>query len=401
MHYLAIIGAGPAGYTAAEKAAKAGKSVVLFERASLGGTCLNVGCIPTKALLYSSKQYAHALEATKYGVCVGDVTFDYAKMVSRKQKIVRKLVAGIRMRLKEVEQVVGEATIIDPHTLECNGVRYEAENILVCTGSTNVVPPIPGIDDPRVMDSTTALELTSLPASVAIIGGGVIGMEFATLYHQLGVQVTVIEAAPTILPAIDQEIVAALRTRYEKAGMRILTSTKVENIADIDAERILVCVGRRPVFPAGWRPEYAELPNIYLAGDVTKTVMLAHVAVRQAEAAVNAMLGIADEVRYDAIPAVVYTNPEIATVGSLEGDEVRTLPMSFSGRFVAENEGENGLCKMILREGRIVGVHMLGNPSSEFVSTATMAVTLGLTPDHLSRIIFPHPTVSEILKEMC
>lgn len=405
MKDLIIIGGGPAGYTAAEMAAKAGLNVTLFEQNALGGTCLNVGCIPTKALLYSAKQYASARSAAKYGINVTEVTADYAKMVARKQKIVRKLVAGIKLRLKEVEVIAAHAEVVsasaDRVVVTASGVEYEAARLLLATGSENFVPPIPGIDDPRVMDSTTALERKELPASVAIIGGGVIGMEFATLYHELGVKVMVIEAAQNILPNIDPDIVAYLRAKYEKEGMTILTDTKVADIASLDAEAVLVCVGRRPVLPEGWQSEWSELPNVWMAGDVTRRVMLAHVASRQAEVAVHEMLGVEDVVRYDAIPSVVYTHPEIASVGARaeEGDRVCVIPMTYSGRFVAENEGENGLIKVVLKSDRIIGVHMVGNPCSEFVAAATMAIEAGMSVEQFRRIIFPHPTVSEILKE--
>lgn len=397
-YFLAIIGGGPAGYTAAEMAFKAGKSVVLFERDAIGGTCLNVGCIPTKTLLYSAKQYSNAVHASKYGVNTADVQFDFAKIQQRKVRVVRKLAAGIRAKLKSVEIVQGEACMSDVHTIVCNGVEYSAENILLATGSHNFVPPIPGMDDPRVMDSTEALNLSAVPQSVAIIGGGVIGMEFATLFYQLGAKVTVIEAASTILPNVDPDIVAYLRTKYEKEGMTILTDTKVTNIADIDADRILVCVGRRPN-RQGFEP-YIGLPHVYTAGDLTSPIMLAHVASREAEVAVHRMLGVEDSIDYGCIPSVVYTYPEIASVGALTGDEVRMLPMTYSGRFVAENEGEQGLIKLILREGKIVGVHMVGNPCSEFVAAATIAIAAGYTPEDFRRVVFPHPTVSEILREV-
>ena len=213
-YFLAIIGGGPAGYTAAELASKAGKDVILFEQTALGGTCLNVGCIPTKSLLYGAKQYYNATHAQKYGVTAGSVTFDFAAMQKRKTIVVRKLVAGIRQRLnnEHCTMVNGAAAVLsrtdEQVTISCNGETYEAENLMICTGSTNFVPPIPGIqDNPAIWDSTDALAATELPASVIIVGGGVIGMEFATLYHELGVPVTVIEAMPTILPNLDQEVV--------------------------------------------------------------------------------------------------------------------------------------------------------------------------------------------------
>ena len=440
---LAIIGGGPAGYTAAEKASKAGLSVVLFEKESVGGTCLNVGCIPTKTLLYSAKQFHNATHADKYGIKVENASFDYAKIAQRKTKIVRKLVAGIKARLQECTLVMGEAVVTDcsPEkiTISCADQSYEAERLLICTGSNNFVPPIPGIaDNPHVWSSTEALAATELPASIVIIGGGVIGMEFATLYMELGVKVTVIEALSNILPNIDAEIVSVLRAKYEKAGITFFTSARVQKLegnlvhyqpADapeqtIEADKILVCVGRRANLQGLQNLANLELernivkvndhmqtilPNVYAAGDVTGKIMLAHVASRQAEVAVDNMLGMSAEMHYNAVPSVVYTNPEIAAVGLSENDavgndnlEVRKLPMTYSGRFMAENEGENGLCKLIFdkQTQRILGVQMIGNPSSEFVAAASMAISSGLTANQLASIIFPHPTVSEILKEV-
>lgn len=442
MYNLAIIGGGPAGYTAAAQMSKCGKKVVLFEKDTLGGTCLNVGCIPTKTLLYSAKQYYNALHADKYGVQADNVHFDYAKIQQRKTKVIRKLVAGIKQKCSNdyCEVVKGAASVLpekrgDAFIIECNDVQYEAEYLLICTGSDNFVPPIPGIkDNPNVWDSTTALAANELPSSIVIVGGGVIGMEFATLFHEFGGEVTVIEAMPSILPNLDKEIVAQLKALYEKNGIRILTDTKVLEIKDklvvtsqgeIMADRILVSVGRRSHLEGlegltGLKVErgipvddymQTNLPKVYAAGDVTGKIMLAHVASKQAEVAVEHILNPqkAEKMNYDAVPSVVYTNPEIASVGRQltgkedDGDTYQSIsiPMTFSGRFVAENEGFNGLCKVVINRNNdvIEGVHLLGNPSSEFICAASIAVTKKLTLEQFRRIIFPHPTVSEILKE--
>lgn len=454
-YFLAIIGGGPAGYTAAEKAAKAGKDVVLFEQSTLGGTCLNVGCIPTKTMLYSAKQYYNAQNAAKYGVTAENVSFDYTKIYQRKTKVVRKLVAGIRQRLNNEHCTVvnGLASVVsrtdEQVVIACGEEQYTAENLLICTGSSNFVPPIPGLkDNASVWDSTAALSATQLPQSIVIVGGGVIGMEFATLYHELGVEVTVIEAMPTILPNLDQEVVSVLLDKYCKAGIRILTDTKVTEIqgnkvlttqGDYEAEHILVSVGRRAnlqglealndieLYRGGIVVDdfmKTNLRNVYAAGDVTGKIMLAHVASRQAEVAVGRMLKQLplQRIAYNAIPSVVYTNPEIASVGMTEREvsqfyqdmegksaeavqelyEVRRLPMTYSGRFVAENEGETGLCKMIIdrRNQTILGVHCVGNPCSEFIAAASFAVRMGYTVSEMEQVVFPHPTVSEILKEI-
>ena len=442
-YFLAIIGGGPAGYTAAEKASKAGKDVILFEQNAVGGTCLNVGCIPTKSLLYGAKQYYNATHANKYGVTAENVTFDFAAMQKRKTIVVRKLVAGIKQRLnnEHCTLVTGFAKIESRTdelvTISCGDQTYEAENLMICTGSTNFVPPIPGIkENPAIWDSTDALAATELPKSIIIVGGGVIGMEFATLYHELGVPVTVIEALPTILPNLDPEVVAVLAEKYKKAGINILTETRVESIDGgkvtangewYEAERILVSVGRRANLNGLEALNDIELnrgaividdfcktnlPNVYACGDVTGKIMLAHVAARQAEVAVGRMLKQIplQRIAYNAIPSVVYTNPEIASVGITEAQaadlkietEVRKLPMTFSGRFMAENEGETGLCKMIIdaKTQMVLGVHMIGNPCSEFVAAASFAVRMGYTTAEFQQVVFPHPTVSEILHEI-
>ena len=454
-YFLAIIGGGPAGYTAAEKAAQAGKDVVLFEQNALGGTCLNVGCIPTKTLLYSAKQYYNAQNAAKYGVKAENVTFDYTKIAQRKTKVVRKLVAGIKQRLNNEHCTVvnGAASVVsrtdEKVVIACGEETYEAENLLICTGSNNFVPPISGLkDNPVVWDSTDALAATVLPQSMVIVGGGVIGMEFATLYHELGVQVTVIEAMPTILPNLDQEVVAILLEKYKKSGIQILTDTKVLELqgnrvlttnGEYEAEHVLVSVGRRANLQGLEALNDLEmhrggivvddfmktnLANVYAAGDVTGKIMLAHVASRQAEVAVGRMLKQipVQRIAYNAIPSVVYTNPEIASVGMTEREvsqfyqdmegksaeevqdmyEVHKLPMTYSGRFVAENEGETGLCKMIVdkRNQTVLGVHLIGNPCSEFISSASFAVRMGYTVSEMQQVVFPHPTVSEILKEV-
>lgn len=452
MKFLAVIGGGLAGYTAAELAAKAGKEVVLFEQTALGGTCLNVGCIPTKTLLYSARQYAQAQNGSKYGILVDNVRFDYAKIFARKQKIVRKLAAGIRQKLQAVE-VVNVAANVKEYSeerivIEANGVEYEAENLLICTGSTNFVPPIPGLaESEAVWNSTDALESKELPQSIVIVGGGVIGMEFATLYHELGAKVTVVEAAPSILPNLDKDIVAVLRDKYTKEGIRILEQTKVTAVRgnivvteqeEIETDKILVCVGRRPNLQGLEALTNLEmnrqgihvdefgktnLKGVYAAGDVTGKMMLAHVATRQAEVAVGRMLKQLplQRIAYNAIPSVVYTHPEIASVGlteqqvadfymEMEGKpleeirsmyEVKSLPMSYSGRFVAENEGENGLCKVIVdaKNQTILGVHCIGNPAGEMIAAASFAVRMGYTVSEFKQVVFPHPTVSEIMRE--
>lgn len=437
---LAIIGGGPAGYTAAERAAQGGLNVVLFEKKALGGVCLNEGCIPTKTLLYSAKLYQQALSGAKYGIAAEHVAFDYAKICARKTKVVRKLAAGIRAKLQQVTVVQGEASVKNADEIveiDCGGQLYEAERLLICSGSETALPPIKGIELGHFWTSREALQATEVPESIAIVGGGVIGMEFAGLFSAFGSKVTIVEMASEVLPGIDAEIAALLRAEYEKRGVAFHLGARVLELQpqmvkfadengenELAAQQILLCVGRRPnVQNLGLEPLCLERfrnglkvdeqmrtshPRIYAAGDVTGFSMLAHTAVREAEVAVNHILGIPDAMTYDAVPGVVYTNPEVAGVGATEAAlqnagavyTVKKLPMAYSGRFVAENEGGNGLCKLIFdAENRLKGAHLIGNPASELVATAALAIEQKLTVDVLAKLIFPHPSVGEILKE--
>lgn len=444
MYDLAIIGGGPAGYVAAENAGAKGLKTVLFEKRELGGVCLNEGCIPTKTLLYSAKMYEHAQGGKKYGITAENVLFDYKKIADRKTKVVRKLVAGIKMKMENhnVEVVRGDAFIESGNTacirITCGGQSYEAAHLLICTGSEAFVPPIPGIEgNEAVLTNREILALTAAPESLVIIGGGVIGMEFASFYNSLGVPVTVIEMLPEILGGMDKEVAEMVRGIYAKRGVKFCLGCKVTaiegntvhytdgegNALIAEGDKILMSVGRRAVlkgFGLENIPVEAErgikvneymqttIPNVYAAGDVTGFSLLAHTASREGEVAVNHITGKADRMEYNAIPGIVYTNPEVSSVGLTEeqaaaqGIEYRVskLPMTYSGRFVAENEGQMGLCKILAdKEGYVIGVHMVGNPSGEFICAACMAITHKITTEELKRTVFPHPTVSEILKE--
>lgn len=451
-YQVAIIGGGPAGYTAAETAGKAGMSVVLFEKQSLGGVCLNEGCIPTKTLLYSAKTYDGARHAAKYAVNVPEVSFDLSKIIVRKQKVVRKLVLGVKGKLSahNVSVVTGEATVIDKNHIRCGEETYECENLLLCTGSETFIPPIPGMDSVPYWTHRDALDNKELPVSLVIIGGGVIGMEFASFFNSLGVQVTVIEMLDEILGGMDKELSAMLRAEYTKRGIKFMLNTKVvsvmqqvqdddeskqsliqvnyettDGLGSVIAVKLLMSVGRRPV-TKGFGLENLNLektergsirvneqmqtsvPGVYVCGDLTGFSLLAHTAVREAEVAIHTIMEKKDVMSYRAIPGVVYTNPEIAGVGETEeslqkkGIAYRAvkLPMAYSGRFVAENEGVNGVCKLLLAEDdTLLGAHVLGNPASEIITLAGMAIELKLTATEWKRIVFPHPTVSEIFKE--
>ena len=450
---LAVIGGGPAGYVAAERAGAQGLSVVLFESRSLGGVCLNEGCIPTKTLLYSAKVFSYAKNASHYGVYCENPAVNYQEIAARKNKVVRKLVAGVKAAMKAGGvTVVPQSAVIRSRgpegiTIDAGEESCTARNLLICTGSEAVVPPFPGLAEAAgtVVTNREILALESLPESLVVIGGGVIGMEFAALYNALGSKVTVIEMMPKILGPLDDEISAMLQKTYEKRDVEFHLGCKVTAIdgnavvyLDPDGneqrssgEKILMSVGRRAVLqgyglenlgvelaknPAG-RPygikvdEHmrTNIPGVYAAGDVTGFSMLAHTASREGEVAVNHILGKPDTMRYNAIPGVVYTNPEVAGAGLTEAEakargidfRVVKLPMGYSGRFVAENERGEGLCKIIVGNAHheVLGVHMMGNPCSEIIQSACIAIEQEMTLEQLREVVFPHPTVSEIIKE--
>lgn len=441
---VAIIGGGPAGYTAAEKAAKGGLSTVLFEKNALGGVCLNEGCVPTKTLLYSAKTYDQIKYASKYAVSAENPSFDYPKIIARKNKVVKKLTAGIRMKMKEsgVEVITGEAMIQGKTDegnilIQCAEQVYEAKNLLVCTGSESVIPPIPGVNETEYWTSREALQSKELPASLIIIGGGVIGMEFASFFNSMGTEVQVVEMLDKILGPMDKELSDMLQAEYAKRGVKFYLGHKVTGIHGqevtvekdgesftLHGEKVLLSVGRRPVtkgfgletlalepYRNGIKVnEYMQtsLPNVYACGDITAFSLLAHTAVSEAEVAIDHILGKARAMSYKAIPGVVYTNPEIAGVGKTEEElqasgtpyQVKKIPMAFSGRFVAENEMGNGVCKLILAEdGTLIGAHLLGNPASELIVIAGMAIEKGMKDEEIKSFVFPHPTVGEIIKE--
>ena len=454
MYDLAIIGGGPGGYVAAERAGEAGLSVILFEKRELGGVCLNEGCIPTKTLLYSAKVYDYTRHADKYGVNVDASSLDFGAVFKRKQKVVKKLVGGVKVKMREaaVEVVKEEAMIQgkngEAFVITAGEASYEARNLLICSGSEAVVPPIPGLREGLggvVVTNREILELAERPESLVVIGGGVIGMEFASFFNSIGTKVTVVEMLPKILGPMDEEISAMLQAQYAKKGVEFHLGCKVVavegnevvyedpegNTCRATGDKILVSVGRKAnlqgiglenigvelaLNPAG-RPYgikvddkmRTNVPNVYAAGDVTGFSMLAHTASREGEVAVNNILGKEDRMRYDAIPGVVYTNPEVAGTGLTEAEAaklgidvtVAKLPMAYSGRFVAENERGEGLCKVVAdaKDGRVLGVHLLGNPCSEIIQGACIAIGQGMTVDRLKEVVFPHPTVSEIIKE--
>ena len=417
MNYdIAIIGGGPAGYTAAERAAEGGLKTVLFEKNAIGGVCLNEGCIPTKTLLYSAKILDSFKTSFKYGISPeGTPSFDMDKIIRRKNRTVKKLTSGVKMRLTSSGITIVEGTaVLNGETdgmirIQCGNALFTVKNVLLCTGSETVIPPIKGLSDTDYWTSREALDSKELPK----------------------------ELMPEILGAMDKEASVMLRSEYAKKGVEFHLNTKVTEVNPkevivekdgktnaIPADKILVSVGRRAITKnlgleslsietdrRGVRVnEYMQTshPHVYAAGDITGFSQLAHTAYREGEVAVNHILGNEERMDYRAIPAVVYTNPEVAGVGKTE-EELKAsgeyynlvkIPMTYSGRFVAENEIGNGLCKLLTNvNGQIIGCHLVGNPASEIIVIAGIAVEHGYTVDEFKKTVFPHPTIGEAIHE--
>ena len=435
---LIVIGAGPGGYIAAERAGAKGKKALLIEKEHLGGVCLNRGCIPSKTLLYSAKLFTQAQHSQAYGVYVENPYFDLSQVMARKQKTIETLRRGIAFQMKRhhVEVVQGEATLVDRRTVQVNDSLYQADNIIIATGSSPIQPPIPGADQPHVLTSDQILDIDALPESLVIIGGGVIGCEFASFFSSVGVKVAVIEMLPEILPMMDAELATMLRKSMKGVDFHI--GCKVQCIvADnvtydqdgkqhtIAAETVLMSIGRKPnVASLGLEKVGVDfdqrgikvndrlqtnIPGIYAIGDVNTKSMLAHAASRMGEVAVNNMFGRPDVMRYQAIPWVVYTMPEIASVGLTEtqaaaqgiATQTASLPMTANGRFLAENEGKRGLWKVVVdaQTQALLGVHIIGAAASELIYGAAAMIEDEFRVQDIEEVVFPHPTVSEIFKD--
>lgn len=446
---LIVIGGGPGGYLCAERAAQGGMKVALFEERALGGTCLNEGCVPTKTLLNSAKLYRHATESETFGVTAEKVTLDHAKVVERKNKVVHTLVSGVKGTMKGCKvTVIDKRAAIEGRAeggfaVKAGDDTYTAKRLVLASGSETVVPPIPGlkegISSGFVVTNREVLDRKELPRELVVIGGGVIGLEMACYFASVGVHVTVIEMMPKIAGPTDPAICKVLMDEYGKRGMEFKLSCKVLEVTkdsvlyeeagekkEVKCDLVLLSAGRKP-FTQGLGVEKLGLEmnraaivtdshmctnvaGVYAIGDCNGKLMLAHTAYREAEVAVNHMLGVKDEMRYNVIPSVIYTDPEVASVGEtaesakakgLDVKEVE-LPMLYSGRYVAENENGKGFIKLVVDTNKncLIGCHMVGSYASEIIMTAAMMVDTELPPQRLKKLVFPHPTVGEIIREV-
>jgi dihydrolipoamide dehydrogenase len=446
---LIIIGGGPAGYVGAIRAAQLGANVTVVEKEEVGGTCLNVGCIPTKVLTSAAHTYSTLKTADRWGLKISGMELDFSQLMKRKQMVVNRLVTGVKSLLKArgVNQVKGTATFLDEKQIEVktnDGAvqKLEAERFLIATGSIPILLPIPGIESEGVIDSTGALSLSAIPQSMLIIGGGAIGCEFAYIYRSFGAQITIVELLPQILPGEDEEVSVGLRNSLEKSGIKIFTSSKVMEIAPIkdgkskvtisssdgettvEAEKILLSAGRRPntkdmgLEKIGIKMDRGiilvddhlrtNIPHIFAAGDCIGNWLLAHVASMEAEIAVENALGEDKKMDYHAVPACIFTHPEIGSVGLNEkqakekGMEVKTgkFPMMASGRAQAENEPD-GFVKVVVEKnsGKIVGAQILGHRATDLIAELTLAIQMGAKTSDIIDTIHAHPTLSEPIRE--
>jgi dihydrolipoamide dehydrogenase len=442
---IIILGAGPGGYVAAERAGHAGQKVLLIEEEKhLGGVCLNWGCIPTKTLLASAKVFYQATHGDEYGVSIEGAAFKLEQAMQRKTDVQNKLRQGVKglMKMNKVKVVHGRGEIKSRDnglvSVAVGDETFQAPNLLIATGSRPAKPPIPGADQAHVLDSSGILEIDALPKSLAIIGGGVIGVEFACFFASVGVDVSVIEMAPEITPGIDTDIAKMLRAELTGKGVTFHVGAKVDSItadavnftdakgaaASATADMVLMATGRLPnIEGIGLENIGVELdrrairvdaqcrtnvPGVYAIGDVNAKSMLAHSASRMGEVAVNTILGKTDQMRYKAIPGVVYTSPEVAVAGLTEqaakelGVPVKTAkwPLQANGRFLAAYNGK-GLCKAVVHAEthQLLGAHFIGAACSEMIHGACVMIEAETRVEEIREIVFPHPTVSESLRD--
>lgn len=447
---LVIIGAGPAGYVGAVRAAQMGARVVVVDEGQVGGTCLNRGCIPTKALAATAEVLNTVRRASDFGIEVGEVRIDFPKALARQRQVVERLRRGILFLFKKhgVTQISGTARFLDPHRVavtEASGAEtiLLADRVLIATGSRPTVPAAFDYDGDRVITSDEALSLPELPQSLLILGGGVIGCEFASFFATLGTKVTVLELMPSILPLLDREVAGAVHSSLKKRGVTLLTGVKAVAVAKrpegveltldngtvLQAERLLVSVGRRAntdglcleaagvsVTNRGEIPVddrlHTNVPHIAAAGDVTAgRFKLAHVASHEALVAVESLLGRDSRIDYRAVPAAVFTSPEAAGVGLTEeearaqaeqsGEELQVGKFSFvaSGKALAGGDYE-GFVKVVAGAGgRLYGVHIVGPHASDLIPEAVLALQAGLGLDALTHAIHAHPTLAETVWE--
>ena len=437
---LIIIGGGPGGYETALLAAQRGLDVTLIERGNLGGTCLNEGCIPTKTLCRSAALACDMKKAAELGVAVGDWSVDFPTIMARKNAVVEQLRTGVEalMRHPKISLVTGDARFVDALTVEVAGERYAARDVIIATGSTAATLPIEGADLPGVVTSKELLDLHELPQRLTVIGAGVIGLEFASIFHALGSNVTVLEYAREVLPHFDTDMAKRLRQSLGKRGVIIETQAAVKSVAKInsslavnyekkgktlavEADVVLMAVGRKANVSSlnldDVGIDYTQrgitvddnmltnVPHVYAIGDINGKMMLAHAATFQGVCALNHIMGESCRVRLDVMPAAVFTMPEAATVGLTEEDckergiEYVAKKSFFRANGKALSIGEpEGYCKLLVAaDHRLLGCHILGAHASDVVQEVCALITRGASRADLALTIHAHPTLSAVV----
>jgi len=448
MYDLIVLGGGPAGYNAAERAGHAGLKTLVIEERALGGVCLNEGCIPTKTLLYSAKIYDYAKHGKDYGVTFGSAAIDHAFVVNRKNGVVKQLVSGVGAKLKKCGVEVVKATAMikernaEGFVVTAEGKDYVGKQLLIATGSSPALPPIDGLADSLkegfALTNREILDITEIPKTIVVVGGGVIGLEMASYFNSVGAKVYVVEMMDHIAGAVDRDISKLLQKDYASRGVEFILGAKVTSIknktvsyekdgkiTEIPADYALVSIGRRARTAGigceniGLKLERGAIvtdelgktnvPGVWAAGDVNGKSMLAHTAYREGEVCINNILGKKDRVNYNSIPAVIYTNPEVASVGETEESakakgldvDVKSVTLKYSGRYIAENEHGYGILKVLTdkKHKNIVGLHMIGSYASEIIYGAAMMVETEMRVEDIQKLVFPHPTVCEVIRE--
>ena len=437
---IIVIGSGPGGYRTAAYAASKGKTVTIFEQGPLGGTCLNVGCIPTKTFARTAEATGEMRNAAQLGLKAVEPEFSLADIVARKDAIVEQLrqaIAGV-LSAPGITLVNGKASFIDDHTVECNGESYTADNIIIATGSTHKSLRLEALDESMLLTSDTLLSLTDFPRRLVIVGAGVIGMEFASIFRQLGAEVTVVEFLKECIPALDADIAKRLRKVLEKQGVEFYMQSAVKKIADgcvtfdrkgkeqsVEADKVLMAVGRKPNVE-GFGLENTSIqydargiavgdnmetnvPGVYAIGDVNAVMMLAHAATMQGLRVVNHILGETDDIRLDVMPAAIFTNPEAACVGKTEDQlkdlgydiEVHKKNYRTNGRALAMAEAE-GMLKLVVdaNSGELLSCHAYGAHSADIVQEVSALICRQTTLQQLHEMVHIHPTLNEMLQEI-
>lgn len=443
---IGIIGGGPAGYYAAERAAGYGLKTLLVEKRALGGTCLNEGCIPTKTFLHAAGLLREAKNGAQQGLSCPELHYSHADVLARKNKVVSQLVSGIGAALKKSKvTVVQTAATVSGQAgafrIEADGQVFTAAHLLLATGSVPAIPPIPGLKegltDGRCITSRELLDLAEVPDKLLVLGGGVIGLEMAFYFAAAGAQVTVVEMLPTIGGHLDKDAERFLRRRLKEEGIAVHTETSLQSVeghtafcrrkdgqsVDISFDKLLVCTGRKACTEGLDALPLAKergaivtdeqcrttLPGVYAAGDCNGKYQLAHVAYREAEVAIHTILGKPDRMDYQAIPCVLYLDPEIASVGLTEEEAaaqgydtlVKRCSINNSGRHLAEHGVSGGFLKLVLdrRSNTLLGAVLVSANASEILYPLTLMVQNKIPAESILRTCFPHPTVCEIIRE--